>query len=327
MWCAKIFLIIPCVFLLIACSADNGDKIDPAVVERVDRFMGRAETSLDEGRTEEALHWANRALAYDPSCLDAVLMRSDCLVRLIRTEEAFDLLLDFPPDSSPFWRKTCLCQAAGFSVRLGQPSPAILYLNRALAEYPDDSELYARRGVAQAASGREQAAVESFQKALDLGEEKERILPPYAEVLYGLEEFEKAESLLEKELSVDHLKPKDKILLGAIKCKLRKREEGLQLFRDAAAQNADLPEAHYNQGRVLEALEDLNGAELAYRQTLRINPDHSPASFHLGCLLLREGRKEEGLDLVNAAIESETDPVVKRALEDTLNRMVKTDGS
>jgi hypothetical protein len=49
---------------------------------------------------------------------------------------------------------------------------------------------------------------------------------------------------------------------------------------------------------------------------------NAPASFHLGSLLFREGDQEQGMALIQAAIASEPDPLVKQALEDALDRMV-----
>ena len=91
-------------------------------------------------------------------------------------------------------------------------------------------------------------------------------------------------------------------------------------FRRAAAGNG-LPEAHYNQGVALEAMKKNEAAVEAYRQALSIQPAYAPAAYQLGRLLVQEGQKEEGLALIDTALEAETDPIIRKAIEDTRDRL------
>jgi tetratricopeptide (TPR) repeat protein len=97
----------------------------------------------------------------------------------------------------------------------------------------------------------------------------------------------------------------------------------LALFDDALARGGSGEvEAHFNRGLVLEELDRKEEAEDAYRSALVLDDAYPPAAFHLGRLLFEEGEDTEGLALIDLAIEGETNPLQKRALEHSRDELV-----
>ncbi|MHC4944891.1 MAG: tetratricopeptide repeat protein [Planctomycetota bacterium] len=305
--------------LAVACAATEAERAAAARAEAT-RLTDRAALLFSEGEYEAALSTTEEALEENPHYLDAVLLNADCLVKLVNPGEAYKRLLAHA--ASPESRKTCVIHAARIALRLNQPSLAVVYLDLALEELPEDSELFMLRGEAELACGREGAAKESFQRSLELGGDRARIIPNLARSLYTLEEYEEAQRLLEAQRTAGELEAEGMVLLGAIQCKLGKAALGLGLFRQAAAMDPELTEAYFNQGLAHEALDDGKAAEEAYRYTLKIDPVYAPASHHLGVLLYHQGRKDEGLILIKAAIAQERDPKLKRALEDSRDNLL-----
>lgn len=316
------FLVIVLGGAFLACGST--DESRTAAVDDSERLAAEAEGLYDEGLVEEALETAMESLEVEGASLRGKLVAARCLAELNHLEEAFALLLE--PEPEPSRRVACLEQAADLALKLGQPSTAVMHLRQALEVRPDDLDLLIKLGETSEAAGWELEAVKAFKKALDLGGDKGRIVPALARVCWVLERYEEGAALLETELAPDELGASEKLLLGNFKCKLNKVEEGLRLFREAAALEEDLPEAHFNQGCALEVLDDPKGAEHAYRYALRLDPTYAPACFHLGCLMIREGRRLEGRAYVDAALTIEKNPLLKQAMEETEKRLLEEAG-
>ena len=193
-----------CLILAFACGTDRGHIATPEAKEKAVLQTAQARVFLNAGLYEEAYSWAKDALNENPAHLEAVEIASESLLHLARIQEAFTLLQGpLPPGAGDGWREGCLRQAARLALAMDQPSKAVIYLKRAVAEVPDDASLYTLLGEAQLKSDQELAASASFENALERGGARARILPQYAEALFRLEEYEKAPDVARKRLSLD----------------------------------------------------------------------------------------------------------------------------
>lgn len=284
-----------------------------------------AEALMMKGELEDALDLAEDALDRDPDCVEAILVASRSQEHLGRPAEALALLLR--PCSSPLVRAIRLEEAAGVASRMHQPSLSVTYLNLALEIDVDSPRLIFQRGLAEAACSWEQRAVESFNRALELGGDAAEIRPPLARAYIVLEEYDLAAALLENQRRDGALTAEETVLLGVVRCRQRNVDQGLALFRKAAGKDENLADAPFNEGVALEKLEDEAGAEAAYRQAIRIDPRHAAATYQLARILLARGQRAEGLRLIDQAIEFEQDVMVKKALEKSRDELTETSDS
>jgi len=311
--------------VLAACSTMSEQEKKAAARKAALILAKKAETLFSQGKIEESHQAAMNALDKDPECLRAALVAADSSIELEMYEDAFDILLAPDPAPPADQKAARLRHAAELALEMGQPSLAVVYLNRAVETSPEEISLHVALGETAALGGCELDAIRAFERALELGGDGKEIAPGLAGALYTLDRFEEACTIMEKELSRGDLDPAGMILLGSILCSLDRTEEGLVLFRDAGKLDEGLAQACYNEGCALEALEDIDGAEAAYRRALERDPLFCPASFHLGCLLFKKGLAEQGLALIDKAIASEQDSLVKRALEKTRSGLLKGD--
>ncbi len=73
-------------------------------------------------------------------------------------------------------------------------------------------------------------------------------------------------------------------------------------YRATLELDADRPEAHVSLGVLLTQLRDIDGAEAAYRQALKIEPAHAPAVVNLVDLLRATGRGAQGGEILMSAL-------------------------
>jgi len=73
-------------------------------------------------------------------------------------------------------------------------------------------------------------------------------------------------------------------------------------YRDAQAQSLDQPQAHVNLGLLALAERDLDGAEKAYRDAIRIGPYFVPAHVNLADLMRLRGDEEGGEKALRAGL-------------------------
>lgn len=175
-------------------------------------------------------------------------------------------------------------------------------------------------------------------EALTLAEAQRKQFPATPRLNYAIgvlhgsrDDLNSARSAFEAELALDRSHIESAIGLASIQYKLGQPEAALQLMDTVLLVRPEHPTALFLQARALAALDrldeaeakllslskrsddpehwnelgmvrrraaDLAGAMDAFRQALRRQPGHLSALLNLGQLLIRDGRREEGAELL-----------------------------
>ena len=172
--------------------------------------------------------------------------------------DQYELALQRKPDFLQAWSNTGLV----YSLQQ-KPGKAIQALNRALEVVPEDGYVRMQLAKSYMDLGDYAHARQAYQRILELGE---RRFEPY----YGLGYISEQEGRL---------------------------EEASTYYRQAIQADSTYAESYYRLGVVLEVLGDPETPAL-YLKTIEIDPDHAAAYYSLARLYLRQGRREEGRQLV-----------------------------
>lgn len=92
-------------------------------------------------------------------------------------------------------------------------------------------------------------------------------------------------------------------MLGAVLGQLGQLEASVTYCRQALTVNSQDASVHYSLGLALFRQEDFSGAEVAFRDTIRYQPDHLHAHIDLAILLERLNRLSEARVLANQALQ------------------------
>jgi len=150
----------------------------------------------------------------------------------------------------------------------GDAGAAVDSITRAVAARPDDAQYLCNLGVALNAASRHEEAVTALQRAV-------RINPKFAEAYSNL---------------------------GMAYRELRRFDEAAEAYRRAIAIRPNEAGFHYNLGNALSGIGDIVPAEESYREALRLRPGYPAAANAFAGLLDEEGRYDEGLKFVDAAL-------------------------
>ena len=164
----------------------------------------------------------------------------------------------------------------------GQIQEALDTVETLTQEYPNAPLLFNLSGVCYKAIGQRDAAVKSFERALE-------IKPDYAEVCYNLGitlrelgQFDDAIRSYEKALSIKHAYPNAHNNLGNILLELRQLDTAVDHFEWAVAYKPDFAEAYNNLGITLRALGQPDTAVKHYEKAIALNPNYVQAYNNLG---------------------------------------------
>jgi tetratricopeptide (TPR) repeat protein len=151
-------------------------RVVAAARENVPANFRVAEANLRMGRFQEAAAAATTTLAFDPAHLRAHYVLATALVRLGQQENAEKELEQYrklEADSRANINRSrdivVVNRGAAASLLEGRPEESIDLFQKAIAAYPDAPAHYLNLGTVQSKLGRRQAAVETFQKMLNLG--------------------------------------------------------------------------------------------------------------------------------------------------------------
>ena len=298
--------------------------------------VSAARRLVEEGRIEEALPHLERARAEDPSNAPALWMLAVAKLRLGVFPEAASLAAEFArlvPDSAggPLLAASALTalgqlpeavaaltealardpdhpearrDLAVLLGRRGEREEAIRRLERLRAEHPGRPEILAPLGVLYVQEGRGADGLSALTQAAQADPDSFEARHHLGALLSELGQYGPANAHLAAALG---LRPEDPGALFEM-CLLRSREERLEAAKEACARAAAAAptsaEAQFAHGDVLHYLAEEDAAERAYREAIRLDPDHVRARFRLGLLLHEAGRGTEAIPVLTPAVEA-----------------------
>lgn len=293
---------------------------------------------VEAGRLEEAIPHLERARTADPANAQALWMLAVARLRLGNLAEAASLADEFGrlvPENpgGPLLAASALTAlgqlpeaAAALSEALardpghpearrdlavllgrqGRLEEATRRLEELRAEYPGRPEVLAPLGVVYVQQGRGAEGLSALTQAAQADPDSFEARQHLGALLSELGQFGPAGVHLEAALA---LQPGNPGTLFEI-CLLRSREERLEAARDACAEAAAAApasaEAQFASGDVLHYLQEGEAAERAYREAIRLDPNHLRARFRLGLLLHEAGRSAEAIPVLTPAAEAES---------------------
>ena len=213
-----------------------------------------------EGRIDEALAEARRALAEDPDVVEAHLLLGNVLKKARRTEEALRAYRD------------------------------------ALARDPDHQEALYSLGIAYKDLSRFDDALSGFEHLERLDPRNGKVLWQLADIWMRKGGFPEAEAVLKRALALDLDRPRFLLKLGECYLEQKRLDEAAQVLGEAVAARPTLETAHFNLGLVYEERGQPEQAIAAYEKELTANPKAHRAAFNLAKLLQQAGRPREALE-------------------------------
>ena len=157
------------------------------------------------------------------------------------------------------------------------------------------AEQYLQRGLALAAAGRLDQAVEADLQALKIDPSLTLAHVNLISLYARLGRPDEAERHFQSAIALAPNRADAYYNYGVLLVQLHRHPEALQAFRKAVELDPHHADAHVNYGFLLEGTGDIEDAMEQYRLAVRINPAHRLARYHLGRLLIGRGQAKEAI--------------------------------
>ena len=236
---------------------ENRPRGDPKDKIQLYNLLKQASTASAEGRFDEAIAKATRALAEDPEILEGHMLLGN------------------------FFRKA------------DRPRDAIAAYKRALALDPDHQETIFRLALAYKDEGRLDDARTGFARARTLDPRNGRVLWQLADIEMRERRLDAAETILKDALTRELERERFLLKLGECYLEEKRLDEAEKAFLEALAKRPGLETAHFNLGLVHEERGQPEQAMAAYEAELAAHAKAYRAAFNLARLLQRAGRTRE----------------------------------
>jgi arylsulfatase A-like enzyme/Tfp pilus assembly protein PilF len=241
--------------------------------DRIEVFglLRAAEQAAAEGRLDDALGLAGRALAGDPGLVEA-----HTLIGRVHGEA-------------------------------GRPEASLEAYRRALTLEPEERAAAFGLALTVERLGRAGEAEAAFERARELDPLNPQPLGHLADLWMRKGRFAEAEAALKDALDKRADRPSFLLKLGECYIEMKRYAEAEAVLNEALAARPGLPRAHFHLARVHEARGDRARAIGEYEGELRRDAKDHEAAFDLARLLRQQGRLEEAAERLRAAVASAPD--------------------
>jgi len=208
--------------------------------------------------------------------------------------------------------------------RTGNYPGAVRIYQRGLAVEPENVELLNSLGFALFQQGKSQEATVALEKALAVDPKHWKAHNNLALASIDLGELEVAEAHYRESLSIKE-QPEIHNDLGFVLEREGLTEEAVEEYRQAIKLDPGMASAHYNLGSSLARSGQYAEAEGHLRRALKLSPN-ARTYTGLGIVLWQQGRADEAIANLRAAIEADPDNAIAREkLAEVLQSLGRTD--
>ncbi|MGQ0590408.1 MAG: tetratricopeptide repeat protein [Sphingosinicella sp.] len=256
----------------------------------------------NDGRLLDAIRCLEQAIVHGCDTPDIHGLLGESLYHLGRIEEAFNhysIAAGLEPESANAQCGLGMCKSA-----LGNNAEAFEHFEVAARLAPSQHSHQANYGMALAQQERYQEAIPVYEHALKLAPHDSNSLL-FLAILYDCEgDFESAKSRLEEAIRIGPNDAEAREHLGRILAKAGNHEEALPLLRHAIEIE---PTKHRYEllGGSLEALQEWEKGEAAFRDALALEPDDPQSLLGLGVMIANQQRHAEAIPYIEAALKSD----------------------
>ncbi len=241
------------------------------------RLSLRAAQLLEhQGRFDEALVYARRAVAYDPPAAHLLLARIAFKKGDFEGAEAEAREAISSGDRSPESRLIL----ADVLLSRGDPRQAIAMLTRTLEEGIIEDPIYAKLAVTYAWIGdfdKARAVLSHFEEINDLG-----LLLTFGRLALSHQRLDEARGWFERALAINPNDPAIKLNLGQIALAEGRLTEARTLLQESLAADLNSFEGWSALGMVFARQGDVEGAVISWERARQINSGFSDLLFNLG---------------------------------------------
>ncbi|NKB43426.1 MAG: tetratricopeptide repeat protein [Alphaproteobacteria bacterium] len=227
-----------------------------------------------------------------PSSVEPRLHLARAFLDLDRSDDALHVLKESAvafPGSAEVWRLK-----GGVERRVNQNGEAHTSLTQALVLAPKDTAVLNDLGVLCRALGKYSDAESHYRAALAIDPDASLTHANLGNVLERLNRLDEAEDSLRRAYELNPEAPDTAYNLAAVLTKLERPDEALPLLERIVDNNPDRWDTWTNLGVARMDTGDLDGAEVALRQSLALRPENPEAHYNLAWLLLLGGQHAEG---------------------------------
>jgi arylsulfatase A-like enzyme/Tfp pilus assembly protein PilF len=249
---------------------------DPKDKIHLYNLLKEASTASAEGRIEDAIGTARRALAGDPEILEGHMLLGNFLAKSGRREEA------------------------------------LAAYRRALALDPEHQQTIFQLALTYKEMGRLSDARVGFERAQKLDPRNARVALQLADLDLREGRLAEAEAGLRKALEGKVDRSRFLLKLGECYVEMKRWADAEKALTEALADNARLETAHFNLGLIHEERGRPEAAMEAYRRELEVNPKGYRAAFNLAKLVQRGGRPAEAAALFAKTVSLAPDFAIGR---------------
>lgn len=185
----------------------------------------------------------------------------------------------------------------------GDLEAAVAEWKKALAMEPDDTSALNNLGAAYSEMGRMEEALAQFRRAIELDPDGYKTYNNLGVSLARAGRFEEAAGALEKSLELNPSDAQAQSSLGGVYLNLGRLAEARDLLEKSLAELPNDPNAHNNLGSIFAREGDFGRAIHHFERGLTAEPKSAELNFNLGRAYARTGRLEEGIRLVEKAVE------------------------
>lgn len=255
---------------------------------------------------DEALRWYDEAVQFAPTSPEGFSQRAKLKVTLRKYREAeADLAkaddLIPQPDISFLTLRTEVFQI------LGRNNEALIEINKAIREAPDDMNLYCIRGNLYQQMNRENKALEDFTKAVELAPNAAKPYYYRAELYRQMKAWDDAKSELNTAMKNDRSFAPAFNLAGEIALQLGEIDQAEELFQGAAKADPTFAMTYVNLGQVARKQRAYDEAVRYYNQAITYDPRNEEAFYQRGFIRSARGDGEGAIQDLSKALDINPD--------------------